>query len=225
MPTAVWPSTAAQVQGTNRPANYYDNHRADIAALVPEQARRVLDVGCGAGRLGELLRKRGHEVTGVELIPAIADEAAGRLDSVVCGDIEADDLPWPVESFNAIIAADVLEHLTDPWFVVRRLTRLLIPGGWLIASIPNIQNWRIIRGLLHGRWTYRNRGILDHGHLRFFTRDGITQLFAQAPLEVIRCNAVYRRTLFRRLLCTLSAGRCEPFMARSYHIVGRKPAD
>src|SRR5579871_727887 len=184
-------SNAVQVQGTNRPANYYDSRRSDLASLVPTEADRVLDVGCGAGRFGEELRRQGHEVTGIELIPAIADEAASRLDSVVCADIETDELPWPAKSFDAIIAADVLEHLADPWSVVRRLARLLVPGGCFIASVPNIQNWRIIRALIRGRWRYRERGILDHGHLRFFTREGILDLFARANLDVIRCDAVF----------------------------------
>ncbi len=215
-------SNAVQVQGTNRPANYYDSRRSDLASLVPTEADRVLDVGCGAGRFGEELRRQGHEVTGIELIPAIADEAASRLDSVVCADIETDELPWPAKSFDAIIAADVLEHLADPWSVVRRLARLLVPGGCFIASVPNIQNWRIIRALIRGRWRYRERGILDHGHLRFFTREGILDLFARANLDVIRCDAVFRRTFFRQALCALSLGGCEPFLARSYHVVGRK---
>jgi 2-polyprenyl-3-methyl-5-hydroxy-6-metoxy-1,4-benzoquinol methylase len=215
---------ALQVQGSNRPANYYDNRRADVAALVPADARRVLDVGCGKGRLGSLLRRRGHHVCGVELIPAIAEEAADQLDEIVCADVETDVLPWPTEAFDAIVCADVLEHLTDPWFVVRRLVRHLSPGGWLVGSIPNVQNYRVIRGLLRGRWEYRARGILDHGHMRFFTWQGIHDLYTQAGLDVVQRRAVFHRTPLRRLLCAVTLGAGEPFLARSYLVVGQKPA-
>jgi 2-polyprenyl-3-methyl-5-hydroxy-6-metoxy-1,4-benzoquinol methylase len=215
-------ASAVQVQASNRPSNYYSNARPDIAALVPPEARRVLDVGCGAGELGQLLRQRGHWVGGVELVPAVAAQAALHLDEVVCADIDSDALPWPPGSFDAVLCADVLEHLADPWGAVGRLVQLLAPGGWLIASVPNVQNYRVIRGLLRGRWTYRPRGILDHGHLRFFTREGIRDLYAQASLEVTECRAVFHRTLLRRLLCVLSRGWCEPFLARGYHVVGRK---
>src|SRR5947209_9533289 len=107
MPVATWHTRAVEVQGANRPSNYYDNRRADVAALVPADARRVLDVGCGKGRLGSLLRRRGHEVSGVELIPGVAEEAAAQLDEVICADVETDVLPWPAGSFDAIICADV----------------------------------------------------------------------------------------------------------------------
>jgi len=217
-------STATQLQGRDRAAHYYGSARPEVAALVPIAARRVLDIGCGAGALGRLLQTRGHTVAGVELIPAVAAEARLHLAEVVCADVEADELPWPAAAFDAIICADVLEHLTDPWRVLRQLAPLLTPGGQLIASVPNVQNLRIIRDLLRGRWRYRERGILDHGHLRFFTWESLVELFAAADLAVIAKHANYRRTPLRRCLCALSAGQAEPFFARSYLAVGvRRP--
>ena len=215
-------STTAFLQGRNRQANYYDNDRPELAALVPGNARWILDVGCGKGRLGRLLRQEGHHVCGIELVSAIAEEAAGHLDEVLCGDVETAELPWPERSFDAIICADVLEHLIDPWQTTRRLASLLVPRGLLIASIPNVQNWRVIRNLIRGRWDYRERGILDHGHLRFFTSKSIQELFEKAGLELTDCRGVWNPTFMRRLLGLLTWRTMERYHARYYIVVGKK---
>ena len=151
-----------------------------------------------------------------------AKEAADHLDDVVCGDVETIELPWPDASFDAILCGDVLEHLADPWRTLRRLSALLVPGGLVIASIPNVQNYRMIRGLLRGRWDYRERGLLDFGHLRFFTWRSIVHLFGQADLDIIQAQAGWNRTALRRLLCWLSGGAAERFLARYYLVVGKR---
>jgi 2-polyprenyl-3-methyl-5-hydroxy-6-metoxy-1,4-benzoquinol methylase len=214
---------ALAVQGRGRLNGYYDCARPELAVLVPLEARRVLDVGCGSGVLGRQLRNRGHEVCGIELIPAMARVAAERLDEVVCGDVETTALPWPTGTFDAVLCGDVLEHLLDPWQTLHRLSSLLVPGGLLIASIPNVQNYRVIRGLVLGRWRYRERGLMDLGHLRFFTWREIEKLFAQAGLEIVKRHSNWRRTFPRRLLNALTLNRLDPFLARSYVVVGQLP--
>src|SRR5262249_27679766 len=176
---------AAAVQPGGRPANYYDQARPEVAALVPPSCHRVLELGCGSGRLGDLLTQRGHEVTGVELVPEVAAVARRRLARVEVMDLEGDDWPFEPASFDAVVAADVLEHLVDPWRVLRRAVALLRPGGVVVASLPNVQNIDVLWRLVRGRWDYRERGILDRGHLRFFTLRSIRQLFEQAGLEMV----------------------------------------
>ncbi len=189
--------SGAPAQPGGRANDYYVQSRPEVAALVPTGCRRVLEVGCGAGQLGRLLRSRGHTVAGVELIPNQAELARGHLNHVVTADVETDDLPFAAGSFDAIIFADVLEHLIDPWRVLRESTDLLSPGGRVIASIPNVQNLDVLWRLLRGRWDYRERGILDRGHLRFFTLHGIHDLFRQAGLTVDHVTFRYRRTWLR----------------------------
>jgi SAM-dependent methyltransferase len=197
--------------------------RPDVAALVPAECRLVLDVGCGTGQLGRLLRSRGHQVTGVELVQEAAEEARSWLHHVERLDIETDPFPFPNASFDAIIFADVLEHLLDPWRILRQAVALLAPGGLIIASIPNVQNIDVVRRLLRGRWEYRERGIQDFGHLRFFTLHTIRGLFAQAGLEIIHLAHRYRRSGWRELVCWLTAGWARGFFTRQYLVVGRKP--
>jgi SAM-dependent methyltransferase len=214
--------SGAAAQGVERSAWYYNQARPEVAALVPPSCRRVLEVGCGEGELGSLLRARGHHVTGLELLPHAAERARCRLDRVVTADVERDGLPFSPESFNAIIFADVLEHLVDPWRVLREAVKLLDDDGVVVASIPNVQNLDVIRRLLRGRWDYRERGILDFGHLRFFTLTTIRALFAQADLTIESVGYLYRRTLWRELLCWLSGGWARGFWTRQYLIVARK---
>ncbi len=213
--------TGASAQPGGRSDAYYVQARPEVADLVPLECRRVLEVGCGAGEMGRLLKLRGHTVTGVELVPEAADAARRHLDEVVTADVETDDLPFTPGSFDAVIFADVLEHLIDPWRVLRDAA-LLSPGGCLIASIPNVQNVDVVWRLLRGRWDYRERGILDRGHLRFFTLNGIHGLFKQAGLTINHVGFRYRRTRLRETLSFLTAGRARTFFARQYLVVSRK---
>lgn len=213
------------MQAGGRPVDYYNQARPEVAALVPVECRRVLEVGCGDGELGRLLRWRGHRVTGIELVHEAAERARIRLDRVVTADVERDGFPFPPASFDAIVFADVLEHLVDPWRALREAVAVLAEGGVVVASIPNVQNWDVLSRLLRGRWDYRERGILDFGHLRFFTSITIRALFAQAGLTVEHIGHRYRRTWWRELLCLLSAGRMRGFWTRQYLVVGRKRAD
>lgn len=215
------PSGAA-VQAGGRSTSYYEQARPEVAALVPPQCHRVLEVGCASGQLGRLLRQRGHHVTGIELVPEMAELARCRLDAVVTADVERDGFPFPLASFDALIFADVLEHLVDPWRVLREAVEVLADGGVVVASIPNVQNIDVIGRLLRGRWDYRERGILDRGHLRFFTLHGIRALFAQAGLTVDDVGYRYRRSRWRELLSFLTAGYARSFWTRQYLVVGRR---
>jgi SAM-dependent methyltransferase len=215
-------STKVRIQGRDRPAGYHDQARPEVAALVPAACRRVLEVGCGAGQLSSLLRARGHHVTGIELIPQAVQRAAAVLDEVVCADVEDESLSFIPGSFDVLIFADVLEHLLDPWGVLRRCVSWLSPAGRVVVSVPNVQNLDVIRRLVLGRWDYRERGILDVGHLRFFTYRSVCRLFDQAGLVIERVEHRYRRTWSRQLLCAVTLGGARAFLTRQYLVVGKR---
>jgi len=94
-------------------------------------AARVLDVGCNTGELGAQMKAlRGCYVVGVEKNPAYRDLAVHRLDEIIIADVM--DLPKllpPNCQFDAVVAADVLEHLPNPWAAVRLLSGYLRWGG------------------------------------------------------------------------------------------------
>ncbi len=165
----------------------YDNPRPEVAALVPPGATRVLDLGCSTGRLGLGLVERGHHVVGIEYDPELVTVARTRLAAVTQGDLEAMAAAGtdPGGPFDCIIAADVLEHLRDPWSVVRWAAGLLDANGVMVVSVPNVRHietfWSLIR---HRRWPYKSVGIFDRTHLRWFARANLPDLFEGSGLRI-----------------------------------------
>lgn len=167
-------------------SEYYDNINMDLLNSIPADAKVVLEIGCGAGRLGAAHKARNAEVRymGVEIDAPSAAIAAGRLDMVLCGSVEALDLNFLQNGVDCIVYGDVLEHLVDPWAVVKSHRALLRDGGRMVACIPNVQHWSVLLGLLHGQWRYHTDGLLDVTHLRFFTLSSIVAMFEAAGLSV-----------------------------------------
>ncbi|HKP98312.1 MAG TPA: class I SAM-dependent methyltransferase [Fibrobacteria bacterium] len=166
----------------------YTGLRADILSLVPAKPRRVLDLGCATGEMGRYLADTfGAEVWGVEYDGAMAQVARPKLRDVWRADLNKDSLSaFPHgEAYDLIVCGDVLEHLVDPWRVLRDAAGLLRSGGHIVASLPNIGHFTTLMHLaLLREWPYRDRGIHDRTHLRFFTRRNLIQLYRQAGLEV-----------------------------------------
>src|SRR3954454_23429035 len=172
----------------------YERARPEILDHVPRTARRVLDLGCATGTTGAALKQRQPvEVVGVELEPEYAREAATRLDHVLTGDVES---AQPEGRFDVLIAADILEHLKDPWTALRRYAELLEPGATVVVSLPNVGHWSTYAHLARGSWPRRPEGIFDATHLRWFTLRDARALLTQAglrPHTVVRRGWVYTR--------------------------------
>ncbi len=160
-------------------------HRLALSA-VPD-GTRVLDVGCSTGYLAAELTVRGCRVVGVEADPEAAAEARERCDLVIVGDVEdpavRDELP---RDMDAVLLADVLEHLRDPWAVLAALRETLAPGGRAVVSVPNIGHWTARRALARGRFPYADHGLFDRTHLRFFTRASARELAERSGFAVER---------------------------------------
>jgi 2-polyprenyl-3-methyl-5-hydroxy-6-metoxy-1,4-benzoquinol methylase len=174
----------------------YVGSRPDIERLLPSEAKLILDVGCSTGVLGAAVKaKTGAQVFGIELSEEMANEALDRIDKVFVGDATEIILKGKLSGyhFDTIIFADVLEHLIDPWITINAVANYLKPEGTIIASIPNIRHIDTIYNLvIRGYWPYRDRGIHDRTHLRFFTRKNIEQLFEQAGLSIDILETNYR---------------------------------
>ncbi len=179
-----WDRVVRSIESRN---TYYAHERPEVAALVPRDARFVVDVGCASGTLGAALKRSRPDlqVRGIEPVKAQADKARLVLDDAVQGRAE-DPLPahWPQP--DCVIFADVLEHLVDPWNTLRHWHRILRPGGTLVVSLPNVGHKQVLSGLLRGRWDYEDAGILDRTHLRFFTRETALELLEETGFEVVR---------------------------------------
>lgn len=174
----------------------YVGRRDDIIELIPRTASVVLDVGCSTGALGRQVKERTQaEVLGIEIDAEMARVARQYLDHVIEGDIEQVHLEeyFAPGELDCIIFADVLEHLRDPWRVLDKTVDFLVQEGIVIASIPNVRHYSTIVALaIGGSWPYRDRGIHDRNHLRFFTLNNIKDLFRDAGLRISRVDRKYR---------------------------------
>ena len=165
-----------------QPGDYYDGFNEHLLGAVPSRAGRILEVGCARGRLGHELKRQdpGRYVAGVELDPDAARAARQRLDEVFVLDVQAGTPPIEPGSLDCILFGDVLEHLVDPEDALRRYRELLAPDGLVLASVPNVQHFSIVRNLLRGDFMYQPAGLLDATHLRFFTCMSFAKLMLDA---------------------------------------------
>ena len=141
--------------------------------LLPEKYSRVLEIGCADGRFRDYLGER-HEYWGVEPVEAAARVAAARLDKVLVGTYQETVNQLPDDYFDLVICNDVIEHMVDPDGFFQSLPRKIKKGGCVVASIPNVRYLpNLFDLLLKKEWEYKDEGILDRTHLRFFTEKSL----------------------------------------------------
>ncbi|WP_301678181.1 class I SAM-dependent methyltransferase [Methanoculleus methanifontis] len=168
--------------------HYFSGVRWDIISLIPDGAHRILEVGCGTGNTLIKLRElnKAQEIIGIELNYNILQDNCNRLDAILVGDVEEIEPAFEEGYFDYIIFADVLEHLVNSAAILERYSLYLKSTGYIIASIPNVKNYRILLDLvLYDKFEYADAGILDRSHLRFFTRREMYRLFNKAGLGVV----------------------------------------
>lgn len=192
-PAATAPSTGGSSDGES-PYDFVidlnsDNTHASVVHMVG-RSRRVLELGPASGYMSQILRDRDCEVVGIELDPQLAVQAAEVCERVIVGDLDTLDLDAELgdDRFDVIVAADVLEHLRDPLAALRRLRRFLKSEGYFVVSLPNVAHASVRLALLQGHFQYRELGLMDRTHLRFFTHDTITQLFDEAELAIVEVH-------------------------------------
>lgn len=215
-----------------KPVSYFEETRGEMADFIPESCRRILDVGCGSGGFGALLKKeRAAEVWGVEPFESAAKLASVRLDRVI-HEVFPPEGGLPLGFFDCIIFNDVLEHMTDPELALRYARTLLSPGGIVVASIPNIRHfptiWRLV---IHGEWKYRDCGTLDKTHLRFFTRSSIDEAFQREGYSIQEITGInsYRGVpdcsvrvwKLYKLINSLTRGRFGDLKFQQFAVVAR----
>ena len=170
---------------------YPDVANPDLLRRIPLGAKRVVDIGCATGALGAEFKRRNPRAhyIGVEQDINAAQIAATRVDEIIVGNIE--ERPSPLtdristESVDCLIYGDVLEHLADPWEILRSHIPLLAPDGIVLICMPNIGHWSFIERLLQGTWDYEPLGLLDRTHLRWFTHPATERMLRDVGLQPI----------------------------------------
>lgn len=153
-----------------------DSHTKAINLVGRDKT--VLDLGCYAGAVAEVLRTRGCTVTGIEIDEQAAELAREHCDQVIVADLDEIDLGRALagRTFDVVLAGDVIEHLKDPRRLLAEARGLLAEGGYVVVSVPNVAHASIRLELLKGQFDYGDTGILDSTHLRFYTRESIADL-------------------------------------------------
>lgn len=180
-------SSGATVDAYELKPSPHSSHGRLLAWLAAREPSRVLDVGCSDGSFGALARARGHTVVGVDIVKH--DGVAERLDGFVEADLNA-PMPDTGERFDVVVAADVLEHVIDPARLLGEITERLRPGGTILVSVPNFGHWYPRGRVAIGRFDYDQRGPLDEGHVRFFTRRSFEKVVASCSLRIVARDTV-----------------------------------
>jgi SAM-dependent methyltransferase len=145
------------------------------------EGRRVLDVGCAGGFLGEILAERGYRVTGVDFPGTVTSPAI---------EFHGADLEQGLDGigggFDYVVTADVLEHLRDPLRLLAACRERLREGGAIVASLPNSGHWYFRANVLMGRFPKHDKGLFDRTHVQFCMWDDWVELFHRAGLRIER---------------------------------------
>lgn len=208
-----------------KPASYFSQARADFVDRLPrDNTAQILEIGCGTGATGALALSEGccRRYVGVELFEAAAAEASDVLSEVITGDVETLDFDWQPATFDAIIFSEVLGHLVEPGAVLKKLSRFVRPGGMLLASSPNIAQWRVIRELVMGRFQLTDQGVFDRTHLRWFTPDTFADLAERAGFDVEELGPVTPFSSRTEVLSRLTGGRFDHLFMTQIAMLARK---
>lgn len=173
------PTTAAGRDGSVAGDRYRAAYRPEMLPFIPERRATLLEIGCGEGRFAASIPGV-SEAWGVEPDPHAAAAAGSRLFRVVQAPFEIARDQLPRNHFDVVVCNDVIEHLTDHDRFFEDIKGYLSDGGVLVASLPNVRFYRNLIELIFARdWEYRDSGILDRTHLRFFTERSLRRTLGQ----------------------------------------------
>ena len=174
-----------------------ENHAAASVVRLVGQNKEVLEIGSGPGSITRYLKDPGQcRIVAIETDPAAAALVAPYCEAVLRSDLN--DPGWTRQlashagGFDVIVAADVLEHLYDPWRVLRQMRGLLRSDGFVVVSLPHAGHNAVIASLLNADLEYRETGLLDRTHIRFFGLRNMQSLFDDAGYRILDVKFVMR---------------------------------
>jgi 2-polyprenyl-3-methyl-5-hydroxy-6-metoxy-1,4-benzoquinol methylase len=166
--------------------NYYTLARPEIASVVPKDIKTILDIGTGEGYFLKLVKEqKGCETWGIEVNTAAAEVAKNHADRIISGKIEDVLHSIPDGYFDCITFNDVLEHMVEPSDILKMIKPKLSANGIIIASIPNVRYFfNLYEVMIKKDWEYKDAGILDSTHLRFFTQKSMKSMIEKAGYKL-----------------------------------------
>ncbi len=176
----------------NKDEGYFKNLRPEMLSLLPKNTKTVLDIGCADGSFAFSVKDTSNaEVWGIEYMEDQAFIASKKIDEVLTGTVEDVLIDLPEDYFDVIYLNDVLEHLVDPYSILKRLKSKLKNNGVIISSIPNIRYHKAFMSLIFKKdWDYKDHGVLDRTHLRFFTKKSIKKMYNNAGYTIVSHHGI-----------------------------------
>jgi len=205
---------------------YFTNKRLEMISFIPCSCKVILDVGCGEGNFGSQLKnERRIIVWGIEPDEKASIKAKLVLDQVFTDRFEQAFPDLPKDFFDCIVFNDVLEHLNDPGTVLKSCLSLLHSNGYIVSSIPNVRYIGNLYELLVKKdWEYKQGGILDQTHYRFFTQKSIKHLFKSCGYNVIRCEGINpTHSMKTKLLIWISLGHLSDIKFLQFATIAQVP--
>ena len=222
-----------QKQSDNVP--YYDWLRQDVVDIVTkvitaDQVESALEIGCASGKTGALLKSKLNVTyyAGLDIVAAATEKAAENIDLALCGNIErmledGDFQGLDLKTYDMLLYLDVIEHLQDPWAVLKHTSEWLRPGGYVVLSIPNAGHIYVIKKLLQDRFEYDDRGLLDRTHLRFFTLHTIKDMLNTCGLALVTLGNTNDLDILKvKVFNALTFGIFRKQFVKQYLVVARR---
>lgn len=188
----------------------HDNFNPDLLRFLPPGMKRVVEVGSSSGALARAYRDTSPfcEYIGIEIEPAYAEASRQYCSAVICGNIEhlEDDVFNGLFPADCWIFGDALEHLYDPWAVLRRIRTQIGATSRVVACVPNAQHWSMQASLNCGLLRYQSSGLMDKTHIRWFTRTTLVELFASTGFRIVDgCPRIFDEPQKDRVLPAIRA--------------------
>jgi SAM-dependent methyltransferase len=167
----------------------HDQHNPDLLKLIPVTSNKLIEVGCSSGALAREFKKLNPNCHyfGVDI-----DASYAELAQRYCDVTEAQDMDQADQSFyeanmdrDCWIFGDTLEHMRDPWAVLRKIRAVIPANGSVVCCVPNAQHWSLFAKLSIGDFRYEDSGLFDRTHLRWFTRITLIEMFINTGFQVV----------------------------------------
>lgn len=211
---------------TSKAGNYFSGaRRVFIDDLPHNPSANLLEIGCGAGNTAAYALAKGKcgWCCGVELCPGPASEAAKKMHQVIVGNIEEAELNFSPATFDVLLMSEVLEHLSKPSAVLRKIRKFLKPGAVVMAGSPNVCHYSVLAMLLKGRWDYRSEGIMDATHLRWFSPSTYREMFESCGFVVDSVKPARKLGAKARLFNALTGHRLQHLLHSQIYLTAHCP--
>jgi len=166
--------------------SYYETERPEMLELIPEGSSKTIEFGCANGIFSQGVKKKFRtESWGVDIDKESVERANNVLDKVILGEAFGALEKLPENYFDLVVCNDFLEHIVDPINFLKALRPYVTKSAILICSLPNVRYWKNVSELLFEKdWRYREEGILDSTHLRFFTKKSMVRMLEESGLTI-----------------------------------------